>query len=425
MAEYRLITFCLTDVFLGVSMALFLKRRFSWKITIAALVFMELELWLFEYVCYVNGMGENCYDNILLGRIPVVAVGFFLSEYWDARGLFTALSGVFYGNLGGLVVRAIYCLNQSLLLGIASSVILNVLLLVILYRDFRPAYWKAQEVYRKEWVLFSLILIMFITGNYLILGAARGLPIECVRNVIPLLYLLNVFGMIVMAFRVLDRLDREQSREQAVRVLEASGQILKQETEEIQRVERRITQFNLDNRQFVAKAEDLMAAGCYEQMEELLEQMQELPARLSVKRYCQNLPISGVISYYVRMARKNWIHVIVQAEIPENIGEYEWEIAVMLGNLLDNAVRACTQVEKWGNRKMTIKVQQIRRQIIFEIRNTYAGKIQFDSETGLPLSQRGEGHGLGMGSVASCVEKWGGILDCGEENGWFFVRILI
>lgn len=48
MAEYRLITFCLTDVFLGVSMALFLKRRFSWKITIAALVFMELELWLFE-----------------------------------------------------------------------------------------------------------------------------------------------------------------------------------------------------------------------------------------------------------------------------------------------------------------------------------------------------------------------------------------
>ena len=102
----------------------------------------------------------------------------------------------------------------------------------------------------------------------------------------------------------------------------------------------------------------------------------------------------------------------------------KWSIEALY-NLLDNAVRACTQVEKWGNRKMTIKVQQIRRQIIFEIRNTYAGKIQFDSETGLPLSQRGEGHGLGMGSVASCVEKWGGILDCGEENGWFFVRILI
>lgn len=50
MAEYRLITFCLANVFLGIYMALFLKRRFSWKITIAALSFMELGLWFFEYM---------------------------------------------------------------------------------------------------------------------------------------------------------------------------------------------------------------------------------------------------------------------------------------------------------------------------------------------------------------------------------------
>ena len=104
MAEYRLITFCLANEFLGIYIALFLKRRFSWKITIAALSFMELGLWFFEYMRYINGTGEHCYENVLIGRLPVIVVGIFLSEYWDARGVFTALAGVFYGNLGGLVV---------------------------------------------------------------------------------------------------------------------------------------------------------------------------------------------------------------------------------------------------------------------------------------------------------------------------------
>lgn len=425
MELYRLVLFGLTDIFMLIYLALFIKRRFSWFKTIVCLGGMLVFLWGFEFLRYEESLIGSCYSKAVMGKVPVILMAFFLSEYRDTRGFFTALTGCMYGMFGNSVTKVLFSLRVPLIAGVAVEIMINVIVLILLCRFFRISYWKAQQIYRKEWIVFSLVLALFVAGNYLIFGALQGLPRNFIRNLVPIFYLLTTYTMIVEEFMVMDRLDEEQTRDQAVKILEASERILAQETEAVQMAEHRITHYNQENRQFIARAETLLEKGEYEKLEDLLSEMQELPMVLSVKRYCQNLPVSGVISYYVRYARKYWIGVTVNADVPEELGQYEWEIAVMIGNLLDNAVRACSKIEKKELRKITIKIQQVKQQLICEIRNTCDGTVRFDKNTGLPISDQGSGHGLGMNSVASSVEKIGGFMDCGVENGWFFVRILV
>ena len=154
--------------------------------------------------------------------------------------------------------------------------------------------------------------------------------------------------------------------------------------------------------------------------------MQEMPKAASTRHYCGNVPLNGVISYYVGLAERKMIRTEVKlGELPETLSGNEWEFATVIGNLLDNAVQAAAEVQPPEDRLVCIFGRQVGGQTLFEIRNTFSGSVAFDKRTRLPISSRGEGHGLGMQSVAEVVGRWNGTLDCGADGKWFFVRVLI
>ena len=60
---------------------------------------------------------------------------------------------------------------------------------------------------------------------------------------------------------------------------------------------------------------------------------------------------------------------------------------------------------------------------MLEIANTYRGKIAIDPKTDLPLPE-GEEHGVGTKSIIAFAHKYGVLLDCSAEGGWFVLRLL-
>ena len=95
----------------------------------------------------------------------------------------------------------------------------------------------------------------------------------------------------------------------------------------------------------------------------------------------------------------------------------------MLGNLVENALRAVRNLPE-KNRKVVVISSQLSPAIIgLLVDNPYSGDIKF-GENGLPETGR-EGHGIGLTSVMNTVRRYHGSLNIRTEGNVFSAEIIL
>ena len=104
--------------------------------------------------------------------------------------------------------------------------------------------------------------------------------------------------------------------------------------------------------------------------------------------------------------------------IPRQLPVNEYEFAMVLANLLENAISGVRELEP-ENRHIEAKFHCTAEYLLIDMLNKYSGELSFDSLTGLPKSKKGGSHGLGMQSVLAFSDKLEGNLDCYCENHQF------
>ncbi len=225
---------------------------------------------------------------------------------------------------------------------------------------------------------------------------------------------------------MLGRMNLKEVEEREQKVLSACMGALKMEVSELRRAERRIVEYNHDSRHFVRMLRGMMAEKDYQGVEQALAEMREMPEMTNRNRYCKNVPLNGVAAYYVHIAEEEQIRMTIGLEtLPEDLGENDWELATVLGNILENAVWAVKMVEAPERRRLHIRGYQRGDQTMFEIRNIFSDTAEFDGNVDFLTGESGSGRGLGMRSMIGFVNQWNGTLDCGVDGEWFYVRILI
>lgn len=144
---------------------------------------------------------------------------------------------------------------------------------------------------------------------------------------------------------------------------------------------------------------------------------------LAMKHFCKNVVINSVLEFSVARCKALNIEIDVQADIPEKLSAPDLELAVVISNMLENAIRAVNLIknDRWVE---FLSMRKGDKQII-QITNPFLGEVKFDPHTGLPLSDQGEGHGLGMQSIAIFAKKHQAVFDCQQEDGVFSARLLL
>ncbi len=100
--------------------------------------------------------------------------------------------------------------------------------------------------------------------------------------------------------------------------------------------------------------------------------------------------------------------------IPKELPISAYDFNIILGNLLDNSIEAMKQCER---KVLYIKLKYAAGSFCILIRNTYNEKA---------LNRKaGDGHGLGLRSVRSVIEKYNGALDIAKSNGVYSVSALL
>ena len=122
--------------------------------------------------------------------------------------------------------------------------------------------------------------------------------------------------------------------------------------------------------------------------------------------YGGNFALNTVLVYYVQEAEKSDISINVDVSIPNEVNISDSDLTVLFGNLLENAIDACKNIEI-EKRKIDLKIHKPNAEaIVFSIDNTFDGNIKMKGNRF--LSTKENGSGIGIESVKYVVNKYEG-----------------
>lgn len=124
---------------------------------------------------------------------------------------------------------------------------------------------------------------------------------------------------------------------------------------------------------------------------------------------CEHYAIDSILQYYTRKAEQQFIKFTHKIQILEELKCTENEICVILGNLLDNALEACSNENKEHFVEIVMRTVNANTLGII-VSNSYDTAIQYDEGKLLSAKRDFLVHGVGLSSVQNIVDKYHGYI---------------
>ena len=155
-----------------------------------------------------------------------------------------------------------------------------------------------------------------------------------------------------------------------------------------------------------------LRASQVDKSDEALQEVQQMLDSITQVVDVNNRVVSVILNEYFQAAKDADVSIDLDVLVPTELFVTAADLYVLLGNTLDNAIEACTELPK-EQRRIALKLKKHNSMLYYEISNPYDEKHLHRA--------RGHYHGFGLKNVAKCVEKYRGKLDVTKSNGVFRV----
>lgn len=139
--------------------------------------------------------------------------------------------------------------------------------------------------------------------------------------------------------------------------------------------------------------------------------------------------MDSFLNYKLSRIHKLGARITIDIAIPERIDYPDFDLCVILGNLLDNAYEAFQRMPEGQLRSLDIKMRYDRDILYLRIGNTYHGPLrraEGDREGVYRTSKENDGeHGRGLSNVIRVVESYGGTVSIHEQEQLYIVELIL
>ena len=178
---------------------------------------------------------------------------------------------------------------------------------------------------------------------------------------------------------------------------------------------------HLNGLKLLAANNDMHAIRNYlDDMENYIENPDEIVAS-------GNIEIDSVLNFMLQMAKRELRSVDIKVQLPEAL-VHSFDINIILGNLLENAIEAARQTEeKYLGVTIMLKKEILR----IEIENSFNGSLLFQKDEKYHAFSFGttkentKKHGMGLNSVRKIVQKYNGIMDVYSKDNRFYIKLML
>ena len=356
--------------------------------------------------------------------IPSFFFFFAISKYRDMRFVFTFC---FADTVSAVVLILSIIVNYYITpeTNITMFVIRMIgypLVELLVYKKVRQMYFEVQDTIKKGWGIFSIVSIIFyilllvlFIYPYSIVDRPKDMPaMIIICFLMPLMY--------VNIFQVLDNQRRLYAEQRNSELWEIQSTHMQSRIEQLTESDKQIKMMRHDLRHQLQIIDVMIQKKEYEEAKRFIEEL--LQQSLGTDRgskYCKNVVLDAMFSYYFQLAEKKKIRIEHALVIPEVLPISDTQFSVVIANAMENAIRAC---EKLPENKRVIRIRSIDSpQIMLRIGNYYEGKIVVDNN-GVPVSKEA-GHGIGTRSILAFCEKHNSNVDYKIEEDYFEIRIIV
>lgn len=101
----------------------------------------------------------------------------------------------------------------------------------------------------------------------------------------------------------------------------------------------------------------------------------------------------------------------------------EFDLCVLFGNILDNALEACGRMQPGECRFIDIQAKIVKKCFLLEVKNSMDRTEK--NTAGFTDKDSSQGHGIGLLNVGDVVNKYNGVVNIETEKGIFVISILM
>ena len=136
-----------------------------------------------------------------------------------------------------------------------------------------------------------------------------------------------------------------------------------------------------------------------------------------------NKAVDALLYQKLRRAKEENIKWECDVNIPKGCRINEFDLCVLFGNILDNALEACGKLQCGECRFINIQARAVKKCFLLEVKNSMDRTKKYT--IGFTNKENPKQHGIGLLNVRDVVHEYNGAVNIENENGVFVISVLM
>lgn len=212
------------------------------------------------------------------------------------------------------------------------------------------------------------------------------------------------------------------------KILDLQNELIEKHCDEVENMYRQMRGWRHDYRNHINMIHNFLESGEIEKCKTYVEQLGADLQTVDTVIKTGNVMLDAILNSKLSLAKHREITVHAKAAVPGTLQIADVDLCVLVGNLLDNAIEACTRPEDTPKSEeapfLRVYIGMKGKQLYICITNTVYGRAK--QVGGRFVSRKGgENHGFGLMRIDKICQKYDGYIHRGSEEGAFSTEILL
>lgn len=288
---------------------------------------------------------------------------------------------------------------------------------------------KREEMEKKELVMLVLPSIMGVIGYeimryYRMFYVLNTGKLEKTYDRLTLLFCVVSSITIIVVIMLYQGIKAKQKEAQQAKLLVTQIDSIRRHIEQVEDLYHHIRSIKHDMTNHILTLEKLYEGSKIEEAERYSKNIKMELAQMTGEIESGNPVTNVILQEFAKEAENRGILFHSEYYYPVDSNIDAFDISVIVNNGLQNAMEHAS-----GGKEKRISIVSYQRNnaYIIEICNSFIGTLQWDPESGLPLTskEKTDGHGYGLLNIRCVTEKYAGDLDITLKDGEFCLCIML
>lgn len=351
--------------------------------------------------------------NVITNIIPLIILS-FLYESKITSKIFVSIAFYVVNMMADGIMYAVTLVLHinSILISSGIGTVLFTFLLELLFE------YVVRKQYHHELDKIYFIAALTVPIGSIIIGILTMSKYD--EKVIAVSCILILFNALI--FYLYDRLQKNYATiyekkvlEQAVDAQHSQLELMKEAQNKIRFLQHDFKNHLIAIENYAKKAEYTAIISYIKQSFNFLSLEQQLVDS-------GNTEIDSILNYKLQEMKRKKISLKYSVVIPQELNISGFDINIILGNLLNNALEA---MEKTETKEFSLHIYFDKNILFLHMKNTYNGQIIETSEGLQTTKNNKQSHGIGLKSVSKILEKYNGDIMYTHDHNTFITDVMI